>query len=268
MTTSCFAAGTVEHEVMHALGIIHEHQRPDSDDYINLNRENIPKLPVEFWLESGHSFELESIMNYGGTSLPGYLTYRGRNVASIRDQYLESGENPTWHSNFKTTTTDMLQIDHMYCRNRQNFQSKETYECQTADRFGTKRPVFKDRLCDGYNDCSDGSDEGEIKACKALGGRTADGCCSTYKTVSPYNWQFPQSFVWDQGSARWIGPNGYHIKENSSNKWAIFIPSGQGYYTQIFGPPGACPDSEEDTAFVCVVRLVRTLLFKIIVHNS
>ena len=256
MTSSCFGPGTTEHEVMHALGIIHEHQRPDSDDYILLDRTSIPKLPVESWLESGHSFELESVMNYGGTSLPGYLNYGGNNVASIRNQFLENGEFPTWPSNFKTTTTDILQVDHMYCRDRQNFQSKETFQCQTADRFGTKRPVFGDRLCDGNNDCADGSDEGGINPCKPVGGRTPDGCCATFMTGPDHDHQFPNLFVWDQSTERWKDPNGYYIKENIrewAGIWMLFHPSG-GFYTGVAASPGVCPDSSPNGAFVCIVR--------------
>jgi len=39
----CMVVGTVIHETMHALGFIHEHSRPDRDDYIDVKWENIKK---------------------------------------------------------------------------------------------------------------------------------------------------------------------------------------------------------------------------------
>ena len=37
----CFRLGTVLHEMMHALGIVHEQSRPDRDDHIEVLKENI-----------------------------------------------------------------------------------------------------------------------------------------------------------------------------------------------------------------------------------
>ena len=37
----CVSVETVIHEFMHALGFEHEHNRPDRDDYILLNKDNM-----------------------------------------------------------------------------------------------------------------------------------------------------------------------------------------------------------------------------------
>ncbi|KAK6015928.1 astacin, partial [Ostertagia ostertagi] len=39
----CETIGTAAHELAHALGLIHTHERPDRDDYITVNESNIEK---------------------------------------------------------------------------------------------------------------------------------------------------------------------------------------------------------------------------------
>ena len=37
----CFSQDTIIHEFIHAIGFYHEHARPDRDDYIEVQRDNI-----------------------------------------------------------------------------------------------------------------------------------------------------------------------------------------------------------------------------------
>ncbi|XP_031350573.1 zinc metalloproteinase nas-8-like [Photinus pyralis] len=39
--SSCFDRGTMLHEMLHAVGFRHQHNSPDRDDYITINRENL-----------------------------------------------------------------------------------------------------------------------------------------------------------------------------------------------------------------------------------
>ncbi|XP_055344801.1 uncharacterized protein LOC129592723 isoform X2 [Paramacrobiotus metropolitanus] len=72
----CFSSGIIQHEVMHALGMFHEHSRPDRDEYVTVLPENIrkgvdprnfDKLPL--MVTYGVPYDLDSIMHYGGMDI-------------------------------------------------------------------------------------------------------------------------------------------------------------------------------------------------------
>ncbi len=62
---------SIQHEVLHALGFAHEHQRPDRDDYVDINLDNIRPNRVGAFniLNSIDSLEVpydyNSVMHYG-----------------------------------------------------------------------------------------------------------------------------------------------------------------------------------------------------------
>ena len=70
--SSCagLSQATVEHEVLHALGVDHEHNRPDRDNYLNVNPSassspsQYDKMTWERWMQSNYPFELDSVMTY------------------------------------------------------------------------------------------------------------------------------------------------------------------------------------------------------------
>ena len=80
----CYNTGLVQHETMHALSFWHEMQRPDRDQFINFHPENVvdgwvrqfDKLSTTVWIDSGHPFELGSVMMYGSNvRSPDWKTY-------------------------------------------------------------------------------------------------------------------------------------------------------------------------------------------------
>ncbi|XP_076326092.1 zinc metalloproteinase nas-7-like [Tachypleus tridentatus] len=69
---NCFTSPRIIHELMHVLGFIHEHNRPDRDNYIIINFPNIPKsMRHNFWKSDPHkvttlnlSYDYQSILHY------------------------------------------------------------------------------------------------------------------------------------------------------------------------------------------------------------
>ena len=61
---------TVQHEILHALGIHHEHNRPDRDSFLVVNTDaasspsNFRKMLPENWDETGFEFDINSVMTY------------------------------------------------------------------------------------------------------------------------------------------------------------------------------------------------------------
>ncbi len=64
--------GTLAHEILHAAGFLHEQSRPDRDNFVRINTQNIlPGFETQFATESGTIFgnyDYESIMHYGSTA--------------------------------------------------------------------------------------------------------------------------------------------------------------------------------------------------------
>jgi len=64
------------HELGHGLGLLHEHQRPDRDDYIDIYYNNIlsafqfnfDKKDNPLIIESNYAYDYHSVMHYGETA--------------------------------------------------------------------------------------------------------------------------------------------------------------------------------------------------------
>ncbi len=84
---NCWRSRTIQHELMHALGVSHEHNRMDRDQYITIVWENIsPSLHSNYRKLSGGQtshllsyYDYDSIMHYGsrsGSANGGVVMYR------------------------------------------------------------------------------------------------------------------------------------------------------------------------------------------------
>lgn len=89
----CMEKGIIMHELLHALGYIHMHNRPDRDKFVNILWKNIdPKFFREFskvnariFTSLGTPYDYQSIMHYGhsGFSKNGGFTIVPKNDAFL-----------------------------------------------------------------------------------------------------------------------------------------------------------------------------------------
>jgi len=154
MGNNCYGYdyGASQHEMLHALGVWHEQQRPDYDNYIDIDK-NHPDyssqwdtLKIEKWYDVNSIYEPWSLMHYPLNGAPATLKNGNHTFPAKR-----------------ITTTDALQIQTMYCKNQPDkfpkWNNTKTAQCTKEDLSGVIRPVFGTYLCDGTNDCPDGEDE-------------------------------------------------------------------------------------------------------------
>jgi len=90
---SCWQNLTLVHELGHVLGFLHEHQRPDRDQYVQVQSANVNpsysgSFAVLFWSHSLTVYDFRSVMHYGRAAFsingqptviprPGYEAYGG-----------------------------------------------------------------------------------------------------------------------------------------------------------------------------------------------
>merc|ERR1711862_749907 len=73
LASGCSYVGTAIHELAHALGMDHEHNRPDRDDWIDIDYRNIDHGWQDQFLQNNnafteHDYDYLSIMHYGAYS--------------------------------------------------------------------------------------------------------------------------------------------------------------------------------------------------------
>jgi hypothetical protein len=150
----CIGVGGIHHEFLHAIGYMHEQDRPDYTDWIQ-DRADAGDIDPSAWIDTGHAFEPASNVMYSGFDLLNGRSYSPHPLL---------------------TTTDAEQGYELYCDAKRDTHPLEPRsKCINGDHVDIIRPVFQHKFCDGFNDCYDGSDED---------GRLAD-CSTSPPTLMP-----------------------------------------------------------------------------------
>ncbi|UJR20064.1 hypothetical protein I4U23_023197 [Adineta vaga] len=109
----CFYSGTIQHELMHVIGFYHEQSRPDRDDFLQINLQNVRSdMTHNFnkyaWgstvYNQGSAYDYASIMHYETTafSMNGKPTMVPRRAGAV----IGKSEN--------LSPTDIAEVRHFY----------------------------------------------------------------------------------------------------------------------------------------------------------
>uniref|UniRef100_A0A8D3DQB3 Metalloendopeptidase n=1 Tax=Scophthalmus maximus TaxID=52904 RepID=A0A8D3DQB3_SCOMX len=118
----CLDRGTVQHELLHALGFHHEHTRSDRDQYVRINWENIPAVNAfDFHKMDTNNlntpYDYSSVMHYGRTTFAS--TLGADTITPIPDSFVPIGQREDM------SDIDILRINKLYeCSKYRNHQTQ------------------------------------------------------------------------------------------------------------------------------------------------
>jgi len=114
----CLEWSTIEHQLLHALGQVHEHTRPDRDDHVVINPDNIQPGKEHNFVKRSRgqgsedvagvegSYDLYSLLHYPGTAWS--KDQRSETITPVNKLYVQVG------STGGMTMTDMVELNLNY----------------------------------------------------------------------------------------------------------------------------------------------------------
>ncbi|CBY12286.1 unnamed protein product [Oikopleura dioica] len=211
-------AGGVHHEFLHAMGLLHEQDRPDFEEHFEVNSEG-GSMTEEGWFNTGHVLEPSSNLMYSGFTLKNGLSYSSHDLL---------------------TTTDAIQVWKQYCEvNYSQFSLPAMATCPSPDVVDAIRPVFEHRFCDGFNNCLGREDEGsEIVRCEA--DLNSDGCCASVR-ISLFNHDCAENGIVN-GKISYACENGHELRWEDGYGWL---------YANCNFEVANCVNNADESGFEC-----------------
>lgn len=99
----CHGRGRALHEFMHALGFLHEHQRPDRDEHVKVNFHNVKDgrkddlKKFDSIAPGNAAYDPYSLMHYGTEA----FSKNGKPTLVFKDENVLAGECSVIHANYR-----------------------------------------------------------------------------------------------------------------------------------------------------------------------
>uniref|UniRef100_A0A1I7RHH9 Metalloendopeptidase n=1 Tax=Bursaphelenchus xylophilus TaxID=6326 RepID=A0A1I7RHH9_BURXY len=145
LSKGCFRPYIIQHELLHALGLEHEHQRHDRDKYIKVNyrnvqkgkEDNFDKIPSHLVELYGQPYDYNSIMHYDSRAFGKFDWNRQRKLETM----LPLKERITINDNHQLSELDLAKLRILgKCPQNEN-------ELKYAGRKGNGQIKEKDDEC-------------------------------------------------------------------------------------------------------------------------
>ena len=218
----CKTKGKATHEILHAIGFVHEHQRSGRDEFIKVKIENIDKrcgidglsscqpnfktINPDFLNYKG-VFDQQSVMHYDGYSFAKSPKLRHPTILNIKT------DSPVQSQRLQASIFDLEKICDMY-----NCSVDKLLSCHSSDLSKTD----SSRKCNGITDCFDHADELNCDVCK----RNAIKCFTMNQCIL-------RSHVCDGHIHCVDGSDELHCYQNCSQEYRLNVQDQQYQFQQI-----------------------------------